>query len=685
MKAIILAGGEGSRLQPVSIGIPKPMTRILDKPIVEHTLNLLKRCGITEICMTLRYLPKVITDYFGEGEQWGVNLDYRVEDEPLGTAGGVKACADFLDGSDFLVVSGDAFLNADLNKLIEFRESKQAEAVIALAESAQPLEYGLVLTAPDGRVTGFIEKPSRDRVVTDRVNTGIYVFSGSVLNEIPDGKPFDFAKDLFPAMLKRGAPIFAAPLDGSWLDVGSCSAYHKANMDALTQNGLTRYVGDNVTIEPGALIGQHVVLGFGSVVRSGAKISCSVIDGAEVGANAEVRGAILCRGSKLGANSKMRRGGVLGENASVGSGCYLADGVRVFPNCNIAPGNRVCAHVTAPRSTTGGLERGIMRGEFTPEYLLKLGQTIGALFGNVGVAGKDATAEVIAAGALFAGAEAYRLDAANAAVAAFAGRAYKLKLTVFCGEDGLRFTDALGQPICRETERKIENCPESPVKRQGNLTEIRGCKALYLAAAGALPEWFTLSDDGLTVTLTDETGKEWAHSRLLAALTLAEVTGRGRLLALPYDAPLVCDKIAATSGGKVLRLWRDENAAELMAERPYASDGTFLASRLAEHAKRQNVTYAEFMGKLPPIHSEAQTLPLPDGLTGRLMRNLADYYSEAKSSEFISGVRFDFGGTYAGVTPGLRELKIVAEAASSEAAKELCGDLAECVRKILSS
>jgi len=230
MKAVILAGGEGTRLKLVSGGLPKPMMPLLGKPLLERIVALLRENGFDELCLTLRYRPEVIRDYFGDGRRFGVRIEYREETEPLGTAGAVKNCRDFVGDEPFLVMSGDCACDFDLGELMA---AHRGGATIALAAHAAPLPYGLVVTDRDGRVRGFVEKPSWERVVTDRVSTGIYVLSPEVLSLIPEGRAYDFAKDLFPRLLDGEMPLTGKIMEGYWCDIGNPRAYYQCNLDAL--------------------------------------------------------------------------------------------------------------------------------------------------------------------------------------------------------------------------------------------------------------------------------------------------------------------------------------------------------------------------------------------------------------------------------------------------------------------
>ena len=220
MKAVIMAGGEGRRLRPVTGDTPKPLAPLLGRPVMEHILRLLAGQGFDTVCAALRYRAEEIMARFGDGSALGLSLQYRVEAEPLGTAGGVKNCANFTGNEDFLVISGDAACDFDLAALVRAHREAGAAATLALYRSAEPLPYGLAVTDGEGLVRAFVEKPGWPQVVTDLVNTGIYVLSPRAMALVPDGKPFDFAKDLFQLLLKQGGSCLVV----RWTATGATSA-----------------------------------------------------------------------------------------------------------------------------------------------------------------------------------------------------------------------------------------------------------------------------------------------------------------------------------------------------------------------------------------------------------------------------------------------------------------------------
>lgn len=220
MKTIIMAGGEGSRLRPVTCGRPKPMVPVANRPVMFHIIELLKRHGLVDIGVTLQYKPEFIRDYFGNGGKYGVNIQYFTEEAPLGTAGSVKNARAFLDHT-FLVISGDALTDLDLSRAVDFHRRQGAMATLVLTQVSCPLEYGVVITEPDGTITRFLEKPAWGEVFSDTVNTGIYVLEPEVLEYIPHGQTFDFSKELFPLLLREKKPLFGVILPGYWCDIGT--------------------------------------------------------------------------------------------------------------------------------------------------------------------------------------------------------------------------------------------------------------------------------------------------------------------------------------------------------------------------------------------------------------------------------------------------------------------------------
>ena len=232
MKAVVLAGGLGTRLRPVTGPTPKPLAPLLGRPILEHILRLLREQGFTRVCLALGYGAEEIRRRLAGGFP-GLELCFREEKEPLGTAGAVRACGAFIGKEDVLVISGDVACDFDLARLMERHRERGAAATLALVRDPAPLRFGLAVTDPEDRIRAFIEKPDWPRVVTDLVNTGIYVLSPRALAAIPEGRAWDFGKDLFPALLEAGETLLGLPMEGYWCDLGTPLSYYRCCVDAL--------------------------------------------------------------------------------------------------------------------------------------------------------------------------------------------------------------------------------------------------------------------------------------------------------------------------------------------------------------------------------------------------------------------------------------------------------------------
>src|SRR5213592_3098501 len=299
MRAVVMAGGEGTRLRPLTSNQPKPMVPIVGKPCMEHILELLKLHGFEDVIVTVAFLPQAIRSYFGDGESLGVRVEYSVEESPLGTAGSVRLAAGRLDDT-FLVISGDALCDVDLTGLVEFHREKKASVTIGLKAVENPLEFGIVVTDEEGRVERFLEKPSWGQVFSDTINTGIYVLEPEVLKHVPTDRPFDFSKELFPLLLEMGRPLYGYVCDGYWQDIGNLDQYRQANFDALDGQLETHipglrlrgniwigegveiddledvegpaYIGNYCRIAPSASIGEYSVLSNSVTLRERARV-----------------------------------------------------------------------------------------------------------------------------------------------------------------------------------------------------------------------------------------------------------------------------------------------------------------------------------------------------------------------------------------------------------------------------
>jgi mannose-1-phosphate guanylyltransferase/phosphomannomutase len=257
VKAVIMAGGEGTRLRPLTANQPKPMLPVGNRPIMEHIVTHIRDHGFKDIVVTVQFLASQVRNYFGDGADMGVDLAYATEPTPLGTAGSVRNAAEML-GETFVVISGDALTDIDLDEVVGFHRRRGALATVVLKRMPNPLEFGIVIAGDDGRIERFLEKPHWGQVFSDTINTGIYVLEPEVFEHIPEGQPADFAGDVFPKLLDQGAPLFGFVADGYWEDVGSLEAYQRAHQDIL--DGKVRVDVRGFQVRPGVWLGEGAEL-----------------------------------------------------------------------------------------------------------------------------------------------------------------------------------------------------------------------------------------------------------------------------------------------------------------------------------------------------------------------------------------------------------------------------------------
>ena len=415
MKAVVMAGGEGSRLRPLTVARPKPLVPIVNKTVMGHILDLLKNHGITDIVVTLRFMASAIQDMFDDGSSQGLNLSYVVEEMPLGTAGSVKNAADLLTGDEpILIISGDSLTDFDLEAIVRAHRERGAQATIALTRVPNPAEFGVVVTDESGRILRFLEKPGWSDIVTDTVNTGIYVLEPSVLDLIPPDTYFDFSSDLFPTMLRAGLLLYGHIAEGYWCDVGNIEEYMRANADMLYGRlrmsapigehlGGGIYVGKDVEIAPNAQLFGPIYLGNEVKIKDGVRIygpatvrDYSVVDNYTliersviwrnnyIGESCEVRGAIIVRECSLKPKVMVFEGAVIGDNCVIGEGSIIHPDVKLWPRKEIEPGTVVKDSIIwgnqGRRSLFGrfGIS-GVVNVELTPEFAAKLGAAVGAI------------------------------------------------------------------------------------------------------------------------------------------------------------------------------------------------------------------------------------------------------------------------------------------------------------------
>lgn len=406
MKAVIMAGGEGTRLRPLTCGIPKPMVPVLNKPVIEYTIKLLKKHNFNKIAITTFYLSNHIIDYLGDGSKFGVSIEYFIEETPLGTGGSVLNTGDFLDDS-ILIISGDVLTDIDLSKAIEFHKSKNSMATLILKRESNPLEYGIVITSEDGRIQRFLEKPSWGEVFSDTINTGIYILERDVFKYYKKGDVFDFSKDLFPKLLKDNVPMFGYITDEYWNDIGDINSYKQTHFDILSgkvnidfENPMIKegifvgeesvikedavikppvYIGKNCFIDSKVVLEPFSIIGNNCDISENVNIKKSIIwDNSTIGASTQIRSSIICNKVIIKSNVNLFEDSVVGSESIVEAFSTIKPGVKIWPfkkikessivSNNLVWGTKVSKTLFGNRDISGDINIDI-----TPEFSSLLG------------------------------------------------------------------------------------------------------------------------------------------------------------------------------------------------------------------------------------------------------------------------------------------------------------------------
>jgi mannose-1-phosphate guanylyltransferase/phosphomannomutase len=504
MKAVVMAGGEGTRLRPLSSQYPKPMVPVVGTPVIEHNLRLLRDHGITEVVVTLHYLGADIRNRLGDGADLEMTIDYVVEDRPLGTAGSVRNAAHLLDDT-FLIMSGDCLTDIDLSRLIAEHRERGALASICLTSVPNPLEYGAVITGSDSRVEHFLEKPSWGEVFSDHVNTGMYVIEPEVLEQIKLGASVDWSQDVFPRMLRRREPLFGFVAEGYWCDIGNIPSFLQANWDALAgrvrchipghQEGdvwigedveLGRgsvieglaFLGDEVKLKAGTHLTGPVIIDRYSVIDENARVASSVIwPHSYIGEGCRLTGAVVGRGVTIKNNTLVEDGAVVGDDCVIGQASRIQAGVRIWPHKEIQPGSTVNESVVWAGGWRRGLfsswgMTGLINVELTPEFCARLGAAFAATLprGAVIAVARDSArssrmiTRAVVSGIVSGGARVRDLDELPVPVTQFATRygrsdagIHVLVSPLDQRSADVRFFDRDGLPIDKRAERRLEN------------------------------------------------------------------------------------------------------------------------------------------------------------------------------------------------------------------------------------
>ncbi len=769
LHAIIMAGGEGTRLRPLTSDTPKPMVPILGKPVLSYALQLLKRHQMTEIGVTLQYLPERISRAFGSGAKEGVHLHYFREHEPLGTAGGVlKAASGRQAPTDaFAVLSGDGLTDCDLTEAMRFHREKKALATLVLTRVRDPLSYGVVMADDEGRVRRFVEKPGWGEVYSDTINTGIYLLSPEVLSYIWSDKPCDFGKDLFPMLVKAEKPVYAFVSDCYWCDIGDQAAYVRSQSDFLLGKvnlSAGAFVAETAQIDPTAKIDGPVYLGAGARVGAHAQLSeCAVIgmnasvgaharvarsvvwEDAVIGNTAQLRGAVIGRGAQVGAGASAMEESALGDGAVLGARAVLDQGAKVWPGKRIDPCMRIKENLVWDGAARPAISAGQVEASDPAAACL-----LAAAWGEASEAecvalAHDGSPEGVAlchvaAGSLVSqGRRVSMLGQAALPVLRTAQRLLKIDAGIYIEQKKLTLTDKLGGIPGRATQRKVESLvvrqdyPRPFSRRVVRPETVQDAEAMYVATLAASVQMGT-SDDvrpqiavfvktqyqaGLVVrvlralgirgrvSLDEPSIESWetgfilsADSETVSAFDSHGAPDEARQPLLAYaaldggewiarmDATASLEALAEARGAAVKRVsaareaWADALIKADIRQFDLMFDGIYRMLMITSLLTRAKTTLRGLLSQLPAIYQYQERIEcaLPD--RGRLLRLLAEAETKA---ELSGGLRVARPKGYITVNPDEREAEmvIVGEAANMEAAKELCGELMDRLRKAM--
>ncbi len=755
MNAVVMCGGLGSRMLPLSEKTPKPMLRVLNRPVLDFLLKKLAGEGFTDIYLTLGYRAEEIISFL-EGRDYGARIVCRTEEKPLGTAGGVKNALQDAPG-DFLVLSGDNLFDFSLDALREAHYLSGHPVTIVGTEASDPRDYGVIVTDREGCVTGFTEKPDWEDVRSFFVNTGIYFCSGDVLGMIPDGEPVDLAKDLFPRLLREGRRIGAVKAEGNWYDIGSIPEYRETNAALLKDPANAEpeagvYYGFDTTDEEGnrfvapCFLGRRVRLGGGVTVGP----FCCVGDGTElgrdcvvtnsvvgedcvIGSGSDVNGAVLADSVTAKENVLLEEGSVVGYGARIGRFSRVFPGVKISAGLRVPPESLVSGDLRDQSGVSAAFDLYGMSGRvhagITLTDALKIGQALAGSCGRIGFGcDGDPVSELYLGacqcGAAACGAEAYDFGTVFRGQICFYSYHCALNAFVFVsckdGEVSFRFAGEGGLPFPKAQRRKITDgyrygsfsfaepgktgrrfrmelfssvyksrlkkvfasfrqSVELSVESSNRcLSETVGDVLQYGDLKEPLTRIMCITDGGAGEAYVAEDDKVFYASAVLLFLCEYEFA-QGGDVAVPEEAPALLEAKAALFGRKVFRVGPDMEAPPdkaLVFRCLWAFDSVFLAFRVCELIARSGMKLAELLKDVESV-SVRKNVCVFDCEPAKLNRALEAVFGARAAGE--SAYRADGPRSSARVRQlgNTSRVRILAESAEMEAAKELTAEITE--------
>ena len=695
MQVIILAGGEGSRLRPLTETTPKPLIRLLGISAIERLLALLFKCGFRQATICDFYLAEKLESALGEFSN-GIRLTYSREETPLGTAGCVRQA---WQGEDALILSGDGICDFDFKRIIAFHNQTKADVTIVSHATADPREYGLITAEKDGKITAFCEKPSFDTCLTDIANTGVYIISKSVMERVPLGENTDFAKDVFPQLLREGKSLYTITEKGIWQDIGDIPSLLNCQSQLLEKEGKSSLIFKGATIEKSA------VIGIGTVVE----------EGAYIGANCRIFGSLVMKNASLGEGCTLNNC-IVGEQATLGRGCNLSDlscigeganlstgvsvqsGVRVAPNSKIPYGARVFSDIGKQGYTQFSFsENGICLGITSVQKALRFGASIAEgleiqkIF--VGVATwENPILQAVVLGLRSAGCVVYFANS-SFGQAVFTARHLGTKYCLVFDEN-IRLLRADRIILARSEERKIELLFNKGYVKQNAFAPLISAEAsarLYLDwLKSEMPENTAVKlktsskieaeifskicqnekselkfHQALNELMATEQSAKANHQELLLLACLNEFE-KGKGVALPENAPFTAEELAKSNNTHVVRVGTTEDL-ELS---PFAYDNLALICKVCQYLESHKIPLLQALLRLPPKIYTQKIYGVRGVLPKIMHQGFADIVQNGK-------IKIATEQASATVTPlkNGRAVRLYMESVSQEAANELSNEV----------
>ncbi len=726
-RAVILAGGSGTRLRPITDTLPKPMLPVLGEPNLCRIADLLCRNGFNNAVVTVRYMAEKITGVLGDSCR-GVDLYYSEEEIPLGTAGAVKAVSHLLS-ADFLVISGDAVCGLDLSEAYGFHMRSGAAVTVITHKVKDPRQFGTVISDASGRIVSFREKPGWGQVTSDKVNTGIYIMSKRV-TEYVDKTPCDFSLDVFPKLLEKGEKMCAFEADGYWRDIGSFSDYLQCNMDLLDISGKEDDPRHSVC-------GEDLRTGENSTF-----INSVAFDNVSIGSNCSVTGSILCKNVIIGDGCVIRDGCVIGE------GAVVCDGVKLGAGTVIQTGKTVTENKNGIMVRKKLFENGRIGFEKSAEgyaEICKLASAVAAaLNGTVGVCfEKDSggacryPAELFARALCGAGGNVYEFGETEIFAAASAGVYFDNEITVFCKNSGKAdgkitfcFFDKTGMSLCANIEKDITKAyysDEKDGRTPGALRVMGGLDRLYysalssscslegvsvyvvygkgsadVSAALEAAKAKTVASDDLYkergafvlnkndgASLLGQNGKFCSFDECLLILLGIIDPAAAPKIALPFFLPRIYEETAVSRGIEVIRYLSkpsfgqksDTEARKLRSACEWTYDPAFCAARLMSELHRNGLTLSEAFDRYCGVYLGRDRISVADSEKASVLRRLYEAYLPYQISA-ADGIAFCEAGAEGMVAADDSDtLKLFISAESTEAASDAVSEILQRIGK----